>query len=542
MARKRLFVGLLCWQLCVSRGANAENVERVNRAADQILERFHRGVPAEDGEPALRSSWLVAAALCARGEFGAARYSAHGLEATERARLEAYVAGAERGHSPRVLACWKVMTRANRLRLSNRPSQALDILGALDSIDDPVHRVLYHSEKAQALLDLSADFPMAARDAIAAARWAHSIAWTRKTNHLLRHVVVRGLGEPYTYTSAFLQRCKERVSASEVVLIVGIVADQAIAVLPSLAGTRYVPICSFKELKQGLPNSGWSTAAEGAHKEALQRIRTRIAIPKGIRRILLFAEGEARTLPYALLFPKTEVCQLPAQEVHLLDVKDDTRARGVGTLAVGIDNPERDIAALEERKSVAVSAATADVDTLRRGGERQWHLIHLATPCSSRGRAEIVLGADKLRQRISIADLYGFWWRADVVVFSGKGAAKLVPFNGESRMPEVPTSRDVDGKAWREFRRGLEALDGQLRRSVVGPFCLINRDTPRVIVALWDVDATVRDAFLSKFLESWRDGKDAITAFHMAQVHVRSTSRWRHPRFWAAWQFWGRPH
>ncbi|MHC4959198.1 MAG: CHAT domain-containing protein [Planctomycetota bacterium] len=73
---------------------------------------------------------------------------------------------------------------------------------------------------------------------------------------------------------------------------------------------------------------------------------------------------------------------------------------------------------------------------------------------------------------------------------------------------------------------------------------------PRVIVSLWKVDDKATQALMVKFYGLWnpasaeatagKGGLEAAAALRAAQRHVASQGKWRHPRYWAAWQLWGR--
>lgn len=64
---------------------------------------------------------------------------------------------------------------------------------------------------------------------------------------------------------------------------------------------------------------------------------------------------------------------------------------------------------------------------------------------------------------------------------------------------------------------------------------------PRVLVSLWKVDDAATTELMSAFHDGRRAGLGSADALRRAQEHVRETPGWAHPRYWAAWQLWGRP-
>jgi CHAT domain-containing protein len=63
--------------------------------------------------------------------------------------------------------------------------------------------------------------------------------------------------------------------------------------------------------------------------------------------------------------------------------------------------------------------------------------------------------------------------------------------------------------------------------------------TPRVIVSLWRVDDEATRALMTRFYARWKAGASTAAALREAQELVRSTPRWKHPHYWAAWVLWG---
>jgi tetratricopeptide (TPR) repeat protein len=64
-----------------------------------------------------------------------------------------------------------------------------------------------------------------------------------------------------------------------------------------------------------------------------------------------------------------------------------------------------------------------------------------------------------------------------------------------------------------------------------------------VLVSLWSVSDEATAFLMNRFYAHWRganpQGQDAAEALRLAQREVRSESRWRHPRYWAAFQLVG---
>ena len=59
---------------------------------------------------------------------------------------------------------------------------------------------------------------------------------------------------------------------------------------------------------------------------------------------------------------------------------------------------------------------------------------------------------------------------------------------------------------------------------------------------LWKVDDEATKALMVKFYDLWKPGKiSTASALKQAQAHVSAQPKWKHPRYWAAWQLWGLP-
>lgn len=277
---------------------------------------------------------------------------------------------------------------------------------------------------------------------------------------------------------------------------------------------------------------------EGLDAAALGRLRellvVPLALPETCRHVVLAPHGSLSLAPFQALVGARSVAYTPSATARLLLSRDEA-VRGEGVLALGDpsyggaeDGPDRvspqrgALAPLpgtrEEAEAVGDVVLLGDEATepalvAALAGKPRWRAVHLAchglvdeeTPLRSALAVTPGGGEDGF---LSVLDVHRLRVPADLVVLSAC----------DSGRGRVSSSEGVIG--------------------FTGAFLLSGAD--RVIVSLWKVDDQATSALMRQFYAVWKSGVPATEALRRAQEHVRSKEEWRHPRYWAAWQLWGR--
>jgi CHAT domain-containing protein/Tfp pilus assembly protein PilF len=257
-----------------------------------------------------------------------------------------------------------------------------------------------------------------------------------------------------------------------------------------------------------------------------------LALDAKTTRVLVSPDGTLAGVPFTLLFPGREVVYVPSGTTCLL-LSEGRAPKGSGVLALGDPDYGRkpDPKALlvlrgeqlvplpgsrEEAKAVGdvvLLGADATESRLRAAlaARPRWRAVHLA--CHGLVDAERPLASslaltpgDEEDGFLQTLEVFRLHVPADLVVLSACETAK--------------------GKAFR-----AEGVVGFTRAFMFA-------GAPRVMVSLWKVDDAATRALMSRFYELWKT-MPAAAALLESQRFVASHEKWKHPRFWAAWQLWG---
>jgi tetratricopeptide (TPR) repeat protein len=341
-----------------------------------------------------------------------------------------------------------------------------------------------------------------------------------------------------------VEEIEEALGADEAVVLLSFLAPirqpdaahPAFAVVVTKGSARLVLLPKARALPGDLGDPA-GRGGEGAIEAMKDAIAAPLALGAGIRRVIVSADGTASFAPFPALWPDREVVVVPSATTYLF-LREESRERGAKILAVGDPDYAARGAAIrgsrrlpplpasrEEARAVgdvALLGADATVANLWKAirAERRWRAVHFACHAlvdaeGRGGRAALALtateGGDGL---LTAGDVFDASVPADLVVLSACDTSR---------------GRVVGG----------EGVLGLVR-------AFMYSGAPRVLASLWKVDDAATHALMTKFYETWNPragapGKDAAEALRLAQEHVRSQEKWRHPRFWAAWVLWGLP-
>jgi tetratricopeptide (TPR) repeat protein len=335
-----------------------------------------------------------------------------------------------------------------------------------------------------------------------------------------------------------LEEARGRLSGpGEAVLLFGKDGEEAIALLVGKEFARLVRLG---------PEAGLAAAVEGhlfgdftmeatVPLEALgKRIADPLAVPAGVRRLIVSPSGALSSVPLSAAWPDREVLTVPSCTTWCL-LRDSVPAPGKGVLAMG--DPEYGAAgaagtragpvlsALPATRAEATAVGTAVLlgkeatETALRarlGAPGRWRSVHLAChgilDPRDASRSSLALAADAENDGfVTVLEVFGLKTQADLVALSA-----------------CETGRGTDFRA--------EGLLGFPRAFMLA-------GASRVLVSLWKVDDEATRALMETFYRLWNPASGqsvgAAEALRRAQEAVRTQPKWRHPAYWAAWQLWG---
>ncbi len=280
--------------------------------------------------------------------------------------------------------------------------------------------------------------------------------------------------------------------------------------------------------------AGGDEAGAAADRLAAALVRP-LRLDDSVKRILVSPQDRLCYVPFALLDRSREIAYVPSGATYRM-LRDAAGARGEQVLALG--DPElgegqsflrgeplgRLPASAEEARGVgddvlvgAEASESGLATSLHR--RKRWRAIHLAC------HAQI----DAARPQLS--------------------ALALAPRDGEDGLLTLAEVLRLDVPADLVVLSACETAQGKVYRAegVMGfTRAFMCAGSPRVIVSLWKVDDEATKVLMVRFYELWNPkggaaGLPAAAALRRAQEFVASHAKWRHPRYWAAWQLWGVP-
>jgi tetratricopeptide (TPR) repeat protein len=321
------------------------------------------------------------------------------------------------------------------------------------------------------------------------------------------------------------------LGGDEALLLYSVTAETPLVLVLTHDGARPVPLAGHDRLDPAILRLRAQDSDEPALEDAkdLRALAADVLnLPVRIKTVIVCPDRATSHVPFALLFPGRDVCEVPSGTVyrHLREGED---LRGRGVLAVG--DPDYSVIPGGSKwrrldKSAEEIAAIGDV--VLRGREAtipgflaavakrdRWHAIHLAC------HGEI----DRLDPR-----------RSSLV---------LTP---------VPDVSDGYLSTYQVFRTRLETDAAFLSacettggadvpgEGVVGlARAFMAAGAPRVVVSLWSVDDAATAALMKAVHERWKGGTSLATALRLAQESIAAQPKWKHPAYWAGWTLWGLP-
>ncbi len=327
------------------------------------------------------------------------------------------------------------------------------------------------------------------------------------------------------------------VRADEALVLYGLLSTSAVALIVTDRGARVVPLGE----KSAIEN-----ACRGDVVPVVDLLRKLVVAPLGLsegtRRLLVSPAGPLACVPFSLLVGDREVAYVPSGTTYGA-LLDEAHAGGDGVLAVGDPVYEG-----ESRFTVAKA--------VHRGAARLRRLPASGEEAGCVGDVVLVReNATEARIRERLAGRPR--WRALHLACHGLVDAEHPML---SSLALTATGED-DGflTALEVFRcripadlavlSACETAKGKVYRAegIVGlTRAFMAAGAPRVLVSLWKVDDDATKALMVKFYELWnpKDGSKGLacaTALKRAQEFVAGHEKWKHPRYWAAWQLWGLP-
>ncbi len=308
-----------------------------------------------------------------------------------------------------------------------------------------------------------------------------------------------------------LDAIRGRVREGEALVLYGLLSEEAVALVITRGEARIVRLGSTKDIAEACAGD------ETENAEAIARLVIEpLALREETHRVLVSPAGALSYVPFALQLGGREVAYVPSGTTYGV-LLGEGGLRGEGVLALG-DPASGKLPPLPGSRAEA--KAVGDVVLLGEeateagllaavAARPRWRAIHLA--CHGL--------IDPERPLLSSLMLSGEDALTTLEVFRANVPADLVVLSA------CETAR---GKVYR-----AEGVVGFVRAFMFA-------GAPRVLVSLWNVDDEATRALMARFYAEWKM-KPAATALRAAQAFVASHEKWKHPRYWAAWQLWGLP-
>lgn len=373
------------------------------------------------------------------------------------------------------------------------------------------------------------------------------------------HPVPAGLGE-----------VQASLVESEALVMYGLLPGQAFALVVTRTGARVVALGETKAIEAAF-RAAVLKKGMIVEEDAVARLRGLVVDPLGLgdgtRRVLVSPHGVLSFAPVALLFPGTEVAEVPSGTTFRL-LRAERAGVGAGVLALG----DPDVGARPNPAAVALYS-----DGVRSGAGPLGRLPSAASEARALGDV-VLLGTDASEARLRDVVAERARWRS--IHFACHAlvdperptlSSLLLTPSGEDDgfltaldVLRLKTPADLVVLSACETGKG-KIYSGEGIVGLTRAFMFAG--ATRVVCSLWKVDDEATRALMVRFYELWnpRDGSKALgaaAALRAAQEHVRTyeievpdpdASRregrsvpkrirpWDHPFYWAAWVLWGVP-
>lgn len=339
--------------------------------------------------------------------------------------------------------------------------------------------------------------------------------------------------------AAELDEIRAALGPADALVLYELWADGSFAVVVTRDGARIAPLPGKSDVRAAADLRLDDPEADVADVIARQRaaLIDPLALPEGVRRVLISSDSRVGYVPFCALLPEHEVAFVPSGTTYVR-LRERGVARGEGVLAFG--DPAYRVApaasgavALRSGETLVRIPATADearaVGTVVRLGddatetalvetlasERRWRSVHLAC----HGLIDPVRPAFCSLALTPDAENDGFLTALEVMRLDVRADLAVLSACDTAR------GRVVAG----------EGLFGLARAFLIA-------GTPRVVVSTWKVDDAATRALMERFYARMDAGEAPAAALRGAQHDLRTgDERFRHPRHWAAWVLWGLP-
>jgi CHAT domain-containing protein len=325
--------------------------------------------------------------------------------------------------------------------------------------------------------------------------------------------------------AAPLAEIRRRLGNHEALVLYAVMPEESVALVATRDAARLVRLGPGRRIEELCG----SFQAEG--RAALRdAVMEPLALPATVRRILVSPDGPLSYVPFVLLARDREIAYVPSGTTY--DVLCDERdQRGEGVLALG--DPDYGIAVEPHEAGLFRGGRLAPLPATRAEAKAIGDVVLLGADATPAGLLSEV--AKRPRWRAVHIACHGLVDPGRPLLSSlalaGGDLATLDVFR--SRIPAdlvvLSACETAKGKVFRS-----EGVVGFVRAFMFA-------GAPRVIVSLWKVDDDATRALMERFYERWKGGAAAALALKEAQEHVAGQEKWKHPRFWAAWQLWGLP-
>ncbi|MDJ0522924.1 MAG: CHAT domain-containing protein [Planctomycetota bacterium] len=339
-----------------------------------------------------------------------------------------------------------------------------------------------------------------------------------------------------------MEDAQRLLAASDAFVVYSLLGDEALALVVTRGDSRIVRLGDPQRVRDAATAS--FDDPDRDPKVAMGRLRELLVEPlklsKKTKRLLVSPDGILGYVPFSLLAGKRQVAYVPSAAAYGVLCEERTH-RGDGVLALGDPDykwktvrPE----AIAQRGGMRLVPLPATREEARLVGDvvlldkeatptrfletvgtrKRWAAVHLA--CHG-----LIDPERPMRSALGLA-------------FESDGSNLLVCADIFQR--RIPADLAVLSAC--ETGKGT-IMSGEGIVGLTRAFMLAG--APRVLVSLWKVDDQATQALMVEFYKRWRPkkgrGVGAAEALRLAQAHVRSKPKWKHPYYWGAWVLWGLP-
>jgi hypothetical protein len=411
----------------------------------------------------------------------------------------------------------KSLTRASYLRSRNKPAAALKMLPRPSTVSAPVLQVLVLEESARCHEELK-DFSRQGECLVRGAKTAYALRWNAKSSALLRRATRREFGSlgSYAVRDSALTGLRSATPKGHATVLLGSVQGEIVGVRITPKGHRFVPIGRAGDVyAQGVSLrdailSRDSDQLKEAGALAVVRFLTECA--RNAEVVTVYADDRRLSgIPAAALCPSVTWRYVPLGVLAGSRAGEITAARGESVATIA---PRSRPVARWIRDARLLAPTHKSLETV---SKQRLRAVLIGCVDSSRGPV-MSAGHGLQPEKLWMANL-----ETDLMVLTGNGAFRLAP---ASRL---------------DCSKGA-LLAARVERGDIAPPHLLTPECPRIVVSLWEPDASAGATFWRAAIRHWRSqlaGSDDLSmALTKGVEAVQKNPKWRHPYYWACWQSW----